>query len=120
MTELGPLDVAKIDATTDVESNDDEEISYKEMAHSYKIRYKKLMETINENKGLLKHIYQLCREKTELIKQVNALNNKKEESLNELEHIKKTIQMMNSGTMALDWIMLMGKAIKDHKSLELK
>ena len=60
---LAPSDVATYDVTTDVESGNDEEISDKEMAHSYKIMYEKLVETINENRWLLKHIYQLCREK---------------------------------------------------------
>ena len=79
LTKLGPSDVAK----TDVESDNDKDVSDEEMAHSYKIMYEKLVETINENKGLLKHISQLCREKNEIIKQVNMLKNKKEESLNE-------------------------------------
>ena len=63
MIALAPSDVATSNVTTDVESSDDEEISDKEMAHSYKIMYEKLVETVNENRGLLKHIYQLCREK---------------------------------------------------------
>ena len=83
MTELGPSDVVTTDATTDVESDNDKDVSDEEMAHSYKIMYEKLVETVNENKGLLKHISQLCREKNDLIKQVNVLKNEKEESLNE-------------------------------------
>ena len=45
---------------------------------------------------------QLCGEKNELGKQVNALKNEKEESLNELKQIKTTMWMMNSGTTTLD------------------
>ena len=116
MTKLGPLDVV----TTDVESSDDEEISNKEMAYSYKIMYEKLVEIVNENRGLLKHISQLYREKNKLIKQVNMLKNEKEESLNELEQIKKTIRMINSSTTTLDQIMLMGKTTKDHEGLGFK
>ena len=52
MTALGPSDVE----TTDATSGDDEEISDEEMAHSYKIMYEKLVETINENKRVLKQI----------------------------------------------------------------
>ena len=50
MTVVGASDVV----TTDVESNDDEEIFDKEMTDSYKIMYEKLVENVNENKGLLK------------------------------------------------------------------
>ena len=64
MTALGQLDVA----TTDVESNDDEEISDEKIEHSYKIMYEKLVETVYENKGLLKKISQMCKEKNELVK----------------------------------------------------
>ena len=97
MTSLAPSDVT----TTDVESDDDEEIFDEGMTHSYKIMYEKLVETVNENRGLLKKISGLCRKKNELVKQVNVLKNEKEESLNELEQIKTTMQMMNSGTTAL-------------------
>ena len=69
MTKLGPSDVA----TTDATSNDDEEIFDEEMVHSYKIMYEKLVESVNENRGLLKQISQLSEEKNELIKQVNSL-----------------------------------------------
>ena len=75
MTTLAPSNVATTDVTTDVESDDDEEISDEEMTHSYKIMYEKLVETVNENRGLLKQISQLCREKNGLIKQVNVLKN---------------------------------------------
>ena len=102
MTTLTPSDVATTNATSDVESNDDEEISDEEMTHSYKIMYEKLVENVNENRGLLKKISELCREKNELVKQVNVLKNEKEESLNQLEQIKTIMQMVNSGTMALD------------------
>ena len=78
------------------------------------------MEIVNENRGLLKHISQLCREKNDLVKQGNVLKNEKKESLNELEHIKKTMKMMNSGTMALDQILLMGNTTKDHEGLGFK
>ena len=47
------------------------------------------MKTDNENKGLLNQICQLCREKNELVKQANVLKNENEESLNELEQVKK-------------------------------
>ena len=80
---LAPSDVA----TTNVESGDDEESFGEEMAHSYKIMYEKLVETVNENRRLLKQISQLCREKNELDKQVNVLNNEKEESLNKLRQL---------------------------------
>ena len=103
-----------------MESGDDEEISDEEMTHFYKIMYEKLVETVNENRGQLKHISQLCREKNWLIKQVNVLKNEKEESLNELEHIKKTIRMMNYGTTTLDQILFMGKITKDHEGLGFK
>ena len=79
------------------------------MTCSHKVMYEKLVDTVNENRGLLKQISQLCREKNELVKQVNVLKNEREESLNELEHIKKTMRMMNSSTTTLDQILLMGK-----------
>ena len=114
MTALIPSDVV----TTDVESDEDEEISDEDMAHSYKIMYEKLVENVNENRELLKQTSQLCREKNELIKQVNVLKNEKEESLNELEQIKTTMRMMNSGTTTLDQILLMRRTTKDHKGLD--
>ena len=43
MTALTPSDVATIDATTGVERDDDEEISYEETTHSNKIMYKNLV-----------------------------------------------------------------------------
>ena len=89
--------VAPSDAVTIVEI-DNVEISDEEMTHSYKIMYEKLVETVNENRELLKQTSQLCREKNELGKQVNVLKNEKEESLNELKQIKTTMWMMNSGT----------------------
>ena len=95
MTALTPSNVVITYATTDVESGDDEEIFDEEMTHSYKITYEKLVETIKENRGLLEHISQLCREKNDLFKQDNVLKIENEESLNELEHIKKTMRMMN-------------------------
>ena len=98
MTTLSPSDVS----TTDVECGDDEEISDEEMAHSYKIMYEKLVETINEKRRLLKQITQLCRDTNELVKQANVLKNEKEESLNKLEQIKKTMRMMTFGTTTLD------------------
>ena len=59
MTALAPSDIA----TIDVEICDNEESYDEEMAHLYKIMYEKMVETANENRGLLKHISQLCREK---------------------------------------------------------
>ena len=38
----------------------------------------------------------------------------------DVEHIKKTIRMMNSGSTALYQIMLMGRTTKDHKGLGFK
>ena len=101
-----------------MESDDDKEISNEEMTHSYKIMYEKLVETFNKNRGLLKHISPLYREKNELMKQVNVFQNENEESSNELEQIKKTIWMKNSGTTAQ--ILLMGKTTKDDKGLGFK
>ena len=78
------------------------------------------MDAVNENRGLLKKTSQLCREENKLIKQVNVLKDellKHRGSLNELEQIKKTMQMMNFGIMALDHILMMGKTTKGHKGL---
>ena len=75
------------------------------------------METVNDNRGLLKKITQPCRENNELVKQVNVLKNEKEESLNGLEQMKKTMRMMTSSTMTLDQIMLTGITRKDHKGI---
>ena len=118
MTALTPSDVLTTNATTDVESGDDEEVFDEEMAHSYKIMYEKSVETVNVNTRLLNQISQLCREKNELVKQVNVLKNEKEESLNELKQIKTTIRMMNSSTTTLDHILLMRRTTKDHKGLD--
>ena len=45
---------------------------------------------------------------------------KSEETLNELEHIKKTMCMLNFGTMALEHILEMGKRTNDHAGLRFK
>ena len=116
MTKLDPPDVT----TTNVESGDDEEISNEEITHSYKIMYEKLVETVNENRGLIKRISEPWREKNELIKQVNVLKNEKEKSLNELEQIKKTMCMMNSSTIALNQILLMGKSTNRPRRLSVQ
>ena len=110
MTALSSSDVVTIDATKD----DDEEISDKKMVHSYKIMYEKLVEIVNQNRGLFKQISQLCIDKNEL---VNVLKNEKEEYLNKLEYIKKTMRMMNYGTTTLNHILLIGKTTKDHEGL---
>ena len=68
MIALSSSDVVITNAITDVENDDDKEIFDEEMTHSYKIMYEKLVETINENKGLLKQISQLYKEKNELVK----------------------------------------------------
>ena len=73
---------------TDVESGDDEEISNEEIRHFFKVMYEKLGDAVNKNKGLLKQISKLSREKNELVKQVNVLKDellKHGEPLNELE-----------------------------------
>ena len=44
--------------TTGAKSSDDEEISNEEMIHSYKVMYERLVEALNENKVLHKHISQ--------------------------------------------------------------
>ena len=112
MTALGTSDVATIDATTNVESGDDEEIS-------------------NEDVPLLKnHVCEAgviiegcsskslnCVERKMSSLNKSVLKNEKEKSLNELEIIKKTMWMMNSSTMTLDKILLMGRTTKDHKGL---
>ena len=115
MIALGPSDVETIDAI----SGDDEEIFNEEMVHSYKIMYEKLVETINENKRVLKQISQLSKEKNELIKQVNNLKSRMEDTQNELEQVKKTPRMLNSNTTALDQILMMGRT-KGHEGLGFK
>ena len=87
MTELGPSDVA----TTDVESDDVEEISYEEMTHSYKIMYEKLVEAINENRGLLKHITQCVERK--MSSSNKSLNNVLNE-LTKIELIKQVFELI--------------------------
>ena len=42
------------------------------------------------------------------------------ESLYELEQMKKSVHMLNSDTMTLDWILKMGKRTKDHGGLGFK
>ena len=96
----------------DVESSDDEEIFYEEMVHSYKVMYEKLAEALTKNQDLRKQVSQLCNEKEELIKHNNMLWDKvchQEETLHELEQMKKTMCMLNFGTMTLDQILEMGK-----------
>ena len=43
-----------------------------------------------------------------------------EESLRELEQMKKSMRMLNSCTMTLEWILEMGKRSKDHGGLGYK
>ena len=81
MIALSPSNVE----TTNVESGDDEEISDEEMTHSHKIMYEKLVEIVYENRGLLKQISQLSREKNELIELLNSLKSGMEDTQNELD-----------------------------------
>ena len=116
-------DVAIDVETTNVESNDDEEISNEEMVHSYKVMDERLVKALNENKVLHKHVSQLCSEKDELAKQNNVLLDKlskQEETLNELEQMKKIVSMLNFGTMTMEHILELGKRTKDHEGLGLK
>ena len=109
--------------TTSVESSDDEEISDEEMVHSYKVLYKRLVEALNENKALHKKVSHLCSEKDELVKLNNVLLNKLsklEETLNELEHMTKTVRMLNFGTIDLEKVLEMGKRTKDQRGLGVK
>ena len=69
---------------------------------------------------MLKPISQLCRKKNDLVKQVNVLKSENNESLNKFEQIKKTMLMMNFGTMTLNQILLMGRMKKDHKGLDFR
>ena len=64
--------------------------------------YKKLVETVNENRGFLKQISKLSRENNELIKQVNSPKSEMEDTHNELERVKKIVRMLNFGTTVLD------------------
>ena len=84
---LSIVDEPEEEATKE-ESGDEKDIFYEEMAHSYQIMNEKLAGAVTKNRGLLKHISLLNREKEELIKQVNELKDKMlklGESLNELE-----------------------------------
>ena len=74
------------------------------------------METINKNIGPLKQLSQLSRENNEWIKQVNNLKSGMEDTHTELEQVKKTMRMLNSGTIALDD----GKNKKGHEGLRFK
>ena len=97
-----------------------EKIFNEEIVHSYKIMYEKLVETINKNKGLLKQISQLSKEKNELIKQVNSLRSGMEDTQNELKRVKKTVRMLKSSTTTLDHMLMMGRTTKGHEGLGFK
>ena len=63
------------------------------------------MEAVNENKDLHKQVSQLCSEKEELVKQNNVLLDKvckQEETINELEQMKKTVRLLNSSTTTFE------------------
>ena len=106
--------------TIDVTSDYAQKIFEKEIVHSYKIMYEKLVETVNKNKGLLKQISQLSKEKNELIKQVNSLKSGMEETQNELKWVKKTVRMLKSSTTTLDHMLMMGRITKGHEGLGFK
>ena len=59
------------------------------------------MDAVNKNRGLLKQISHLCREKNELVKQVNVLKNEKKESLNELHYKNLTVYLLNLPTITI-------------------
>ena len=87
-------------------------VFYEEMVHSYKVMYEKMVEALNENQDLRKQVSQLCNEKKELVKHNSMLKDKvchQEETLHELEQMKKTMRMLNTGTTALDQILEMGR-----------
>ena len=96
------------------ESSDDEEISDEEMVRSYRVIYKKMVEALNENQDLQRQVSLLSNEKEELVKQNNIIQDKvcqQEESLCELEPMKKFVRMLNSSTTTLKCILEMGKKI---------
>ena len=62
------------------------------------------MEALNENKALHKQFFHLCSEKNKIFKLNNVLLNKlskQEETLNELEQIKKTVSILDSSNTTL-------------------
>ena len=70
------------------ESDEEEEISNGEMAHSNEVMYEKLVGTVTGNRGFLEQLSLLKREKSDLINPVNKLKDellKQKESVNELE-----------------------------------
>ena len=79
------------------------------------------------NEKLTKQVAQLNVEKNDLLKKIILLEGDLTKSKKikggrsgELEHVKKNIRMLNSGSTKLDQILSSGKAIRDHKGLGYK
>ena len=60
--------LSKLDGeTTDGKGNDDEDISYEELAQSYQLMYDTWLQTMHMNQELIKQNTQLSKEKNELL-----------------------------------------------------
>ena len=117
----GPKNVQSDDLedvpTLDNDSSVGEELTDEVIMETYKNMYHKWMQLVKLNE-------KLSREKEDQAKKIKALECKLAESKKiqgdlsgDLEHMKKTIRMLNSGTSKLDQIFMAGKTTGNHMGL---
>ena len=106
------------------ESSDDEELTEEALIQSYKLMYKKWNEVTKAYERLTGQIVQSNIEKNNLQKTISDLEVKLKESETsvttltaELESMKKSVKMLNSGSSKLDEILTVGRSDKTHFGL---
>ena len=102
------------------EKEEEDEISKEKLARSYTVMYKSWVNTIKINEDLQGQIHQLSLDKGTLKKEVATLKReilKNSMAQSEVEHLKKIVIMMNSGTTSLDHILCMRTTSKAREGI---
>ena len=117
-----PTDVQNHDS----DNNDGEELTMKELIRPYRTMHQKFLQIVKVNEKLTKQIAQLNIEKNDRLKNIMLLEGNLIESRKiqgdpngELEHMKKSIWMLNSSSK-LDKILTVRKAAGAHVGLSYK
>ncbi|KAH6812021.1 hypothetical protein C2S51_025783 [Perilla frutescens var. frutescens] len=106
------------------ECSDDEEFIEESAIEAYKKLHSSWIMVVKVNENLLKENSNLLKERDNLSTRLNELQNELLESRNntnaqtgKLQHLKKLVKMMNSGSSQLDEILSKEKSPRDHTGL---
>ena len=116
--------VTEGDPTLTYESSDDEDLTEQALIEAYRLMHRKWIELTKCYEKISAQNQQLNNEKNNLLKHNSELESKLKESqssvttLNaELEKIKRSVKMLNSGSSKLDEILSAGRTEKEHFGL---